>query len=208
MSKNNGSSRIVRSIQYVSFLILMSITSLVHASFIGQSINVTFTELGYADVVDSVFPSTISTEISFGDGTNIGDVIMLDGEFIDFTEDSIILNIRGDGPAHSTSGYQTTGFTSGASYLFTGFDMNVASVIFSLDDIVGVDFGSELTYGSDFIQLDISTLGVKQIIGSADLGSITLNVDFAVPLPASLPLMIFGLAGILSFMRKPARLNN
>jgi hypothetical protein len=143
-------------------------------------------------------------DISYNNGSNIGTNVMLDSEYIDFTDTSVTFQLRGDGATHSDpSGmYQTTGFLTGSYQISldaTTFSIgNITSI--DLTDVVGVSLGTEITFDAKNIYFDISTLGILETAG-ADIGRITLNMEL-VPIPAALPLMLSGLAGLALISRR------
>jgi hypothetical protein len=70
----------------------------------------------------------------------------------------------------------------------------------ALVDMIGVSVGSGVTFDAKNIYFDISTLGILEVTGP-DIGSVTMNVEF-VPIPAALPLMLSGLAGLVLVSRR------
>ena len=127
---------------------------------------------------------------------------MLDFEFIDFDDTSVTFNLRGDGPAHANPDYQTTGLDGSYIITLATADFFIGSVsIGSMTDMIGVELDKEVTFNGKNIFFDISTLGILEVTPGADIGSITLNVEF-VPIPAALPLMLSGLAGLVLVSRR------
>ena len=183
------------------FLLLFTSSSSAALIFTGQNIDVTYSAAGDSDITDSIVAGA-GSDIAYLDGSNIGG-IMLDFEFIDFVDNAVTFQLRGDGAAHST-GYYTTGLTG--SYIISLMDINTTfdSVSINiLDRIIGVSIGSEITFDAHNIYFDVSTLGILEVTPGADLGLITLDVGFAlVPLPAALPLMLSGIAGLALFSRR------
>ena len=187
-------------------LFLLVSTSTAQAAFVftGQAMNVTFQDGVFPDLTDAIVAGNADPDIAYLDGTNIGDGIMLDFEFIDFADTSVTFQLRGDGGVHPTAGYQTTGLPQDSRYVLslTGADFSIGSVsVGALTDMIGVAVGSEVTFDAKNIYFDISTLGIKEVTPGADIGSVTLNVEF-VPVPAALPLMLSGLAGLALFVRR------
>lgn len=181
----------------VFFIGLFPLTS--QASLVGQDVTVTFSESGFGDEVDVVTVGA-GNEIIAGDGSNIGDNIFLDFDFINIESESIVLQLQGGGGAHST-GFSLLGFGPDASYSFTGLNWGVTpgritGVDIVLDNVIGVSLLSEVNFTDNSIDLIVGTLGIGEILGAADIGTVTLNltVDHSpVPLPASLPLFLTGL---------------
>jgi len=203
------------------FLLFLTFTSQAAFIFTGETIGVSFT----GSIPDSPSPQVITGsdnivagdsdptpntpfiapyDISFNDGSNIGTDVMLDFEYIDFTDTSVTFQLRGDGGSHSDpSGmYQTTGLLTGSYQISldaTAFSIgNITSI--DLTDIIGVSLGSEITFDNKNIYFDISTLGILETAG-ADIGRVTLNMEL-VPIPAALPLMLSGLAGLALISRR------
>jgi hypothetical protein len=202
----------ISTVLTVGVMGLLLIPSITLASFVGQTPTVTYAESGYSDLVDNVTVVDPGIELQFNDGSNIGNGIMLDGEYIDIKGSSIVFSIRGDGPAYTGSDCatcQTTGLGADAHYTLSGFNwggsQSIGSVTVTLDNIWGVALGSEVFFSPNSISLDIGTLGVGPVISGPDLGTVTLNVTF-VPLPAALPLFGTGLAALagLTWRRRRA----
>jgi len=186
----------------LAVLLLLNFTSASQAAFVftGETIDVSYTEPGVG-LTDAVVAGT-GPEIAYLDGSDIGDGIMLDFEFIDIDDTSVTFNLRGDGPAHPTDGYQTTGLAGSYTISLTAADFSISNVsLGTITDTIGVAVGSEVTFDAGNIYFDISTLGIREITPGADLGTVTLNVEF-VPIPAALPLMLSGLAGLLLLSRR------
>jgi hypothetical protein len=167
------------------------------ATLIGQTITVTFTESGFADEVDSVLVGP-DPEIVFDDTTNIGGSILDLGELIDIGELSIELVIRGDGAFHSP-GFQTAGFGADARYVFSELNLAplwIGGVSVTLDNVVGVALGSEVLFSADAVTLIVGTLGVGEVSGGPDLGTVTLDLEL-VPEPHSGLLLGAALVGLV-----------
>lgn len=195
------------------WLACLLVTAPANASFIGQTLDFEFTESGYLpETKNGVVVVDPGFELAFGDLSDIADNIMFDGEFIDVGIDTITFSIRGDGPDYGVAGYQTTGFGADATYTISGFDTDFLSLFevpaldfigMEVDNILGVSLGTELIIGADFISLTIGTLGVGEVLGGLDVGTITLR---AVPVPAALPLLLTGLFALGLVSRRRQRL--
>jgi len=191
----------VTSLLAGAFLLFITSASQAALVFTGQNIDVTFSEPGFTDLTDSIVAGSSDPDISYLDGSSIGNGNMLDFEFIDFADNAVTFQLRGDGSSYSP-GYQTTGL--GGSYILslTGVGISIGSVsIGSMTDMIDVTVGTDITFDAKNIYFDISTLGILETASVADIGSLTLNVEF-VPIPAAFPLMLSGLAGLVFFSRK------
>lgn len=182
------------------FLLLLTSASQAAYVFTGQNIDVSYSETGFADLTDPIIAGS-DPEIFYNDGTSIGNGIMLDFEFIDFVDNAVTFQLRGDGSFYSP-GYQTTGLDGSYILSLTGVGISIGSVsIGSMTDMIDVTVGTDITFDAKNIYFDISTLGILETTSVADIGSLTLNVEF-VPIPAALPLMFSGLAGLILISRK------
>lgn len=184
-------------------LLLFTFASQAAFVFTGQNIDVTFSESGYTDLTDSIVAGSNDPDISYLDGPFIGNGIMLDFEFIDFADNAVTFQLRGDGdPYTDASGYQTTGSTGSYILSLTAADFSIGNIsIGSVTDMIGVSVGSEITFDANNIYFDISTLGILETAADADIGTLTLNVEF-VPVPAALLLMLSGLSGLVLFSHR------
>ncbi len=170
------------------------------ATLIGQDVTVEFLE--GADSFSDVVTVGAGSEISFGDGTDIGDEILLDFESIDIGASSISYDIQGGGPPHSTPGFSTTGFGADARFVFSNLIFSTPSRITAVDvvlsSVIGVLLGAEVTFTDDSVTLFVGTLGIAEGNG-LDIGNITLDLTFTpidgtVPEPSLSVLFGFGLA--------------
>jgi len=204
-------------------LFLLITASPAQAAFVftGQSIDITYQDpLG--TLMDTITAGANNPDIKYSDGTNIGGDygiagpdkigIMLDSEYIDFSDTSVTFNLRGDADTHADDpGYQTTGLDPTARYILSlnTTDYSISSVSIGsisetsgVPDIIGVTMGSEITFNAKNIYFDIGTLGILDR-GITDTGTLTLNVEVElVPIPAALPLMLSGLAGLVLASRR------
>lgn len=183
------------------FLLLLSATSQAALIFTGQNIDVGYNGDDVSVATTSIIANNdAEPEIFYGDGSSIGNGLMLDSEYINFTDNTVIFQLRGDGDT-LTTGIQTTGLDG--SYILTLTDPGIwiSSVsIESMENILGLSMGTDITFDASSIFFDVSAFGIFETSGP-DLGVLTLNVQF-VPLPAALPLMLSGLAGLLLFNRR------
>jgi hypothetical protein len=180
-------------------LLLFLIASSTQAAFVftDDTINISYSEPGL-NLTDAVVAGT-GLEISYLDGSNIGNNIMLDFEYIDIGDTTITFNLRGDGPDHTKAGYQKTGLVGSYVISLAASNLSISNLsLGTVTDIDGVSLGSVISYDAKNIYFDISTLGILEKTPGADIGSLTMNVEL-VPVPAALPLLLSGLAGLLAF---------
>lgn len=199
------------TLHLVPIIFFGALPGLSFASLIGQDVTVTFEDdfgLEYDVVTVGAGP-----ELSYFDGSNIGDFIFLDDEYIDIGDSSIVYQAQGGGDAHSTTGYQDLGLDPTAKYVFSDLNWGVTpgkivGVDILLENIIGVDLGSEVTFTDNSVSLIIGTLGVDEVL---DLGTITLNLivehdqPTGVPEPGSLALMFLGLVAMSNTLYRRKR---
>jgi hypothetical protein len=177
-------------------LLLLAAPGAAWATLIGQTITVTFSEAGFEDEVDSVLVGD-GPEIVVGDSTSIGGSILNVGELIDVGALSVEFVIRGDGDTHSP-GFQKAGFEADAHYVLSGLDFSpfwIGDVSVTTDNIVGVALGSEVLFSDDSLTFIVGTLGVGEIAGAPDLGTVTLDLEL-IPEPNPGLLLAAALAGL------------
>ena len=179
------------------------------ASFIftGQNVDITFSEPGFSALSDTVVAGTgIELNANVSSLSEIEKFAMIDFESIDIEETSILFTLRGDGNDFSEFNnilFQDTGTRSGATYIVA-----LSGAPFSIDNVSIGDTNNVMNLSpadvsviGGAIHFDISQLAIGTINNAADLGTIRLNVGF-VPIPAALPLMLSGLAGLLVVCRR------
>ena len=189
----------------VAFLGGLAMAPAAQASLIGTSATVTFVEPGFPDAV-TVVTVGAGPEITPGDASAIGDDILLDGEFIDLDAFTLTYRVRGDGdPVPGSPGFFTTGFDPAAMYVFSDLTFGptpfrIIDVGIGLANVIGVALGPQVTFTDTSVSLVIGTLGVGEVPGGFDLGTITLSLRVepigpvqAVPEPSALAVLAFGL---------------
>jgi hypothetical protein len=151
------------------------------------------------DDSDTVIVVNPGVEITAGDTTNIGSMDLLGGESIDIGPASITYRVRGNGGTDPVdSNYTLTNFGPGAFFRFSNLEPEIIGVGITLSNVIGVSLGTQVQFGSDNVELFVGTLGVRHVLSGPDLGTITLNLDLAVPEPAPPVALVLGLAGLLA----------
>lgn len=178
----------------------------------GDDVTVEFDDdLGFGSETDTVTVG-LGPEISFGNGTNIGNIILLDSESIDLDGLSITYTIQGGGDPHpDNSLFQLTGFGPNAFLEFTGINLvsvdgpwSLTGVGLALTDIIGVSLG-DVTFTPDSVRLFLSDdIGV---LATRDVGKITLNLGVRlnatpIPEPGTFGLVGLGIAGLAAWRRR------
>jgi hypothetical protein len=182
----------------------------------GQSITVTLSESGFPDAVDTITAGPGGPQILGNTSSDPIGSILQSSESVDVSGLQVVYQIKGGGGAYPGSAPQCGGSPGCSLWGVTADD---ARLLFS-----GLSFGSpgvslknvSLTTSNVFdVQLsDITpssflvTFGSAGILnhtdGTQDLGTITLNLTTAtpVPLPPALPLLLGACLGFGFSMRK------
>jgi hypothetical protein len=181
---------------------LLLLSASADASLVGTAL-VRVSDGASLDVSDSVGIGA-GPEITPGDGSNIGALLLPSESFDlgDFTIELLLEEGAVDG---------TTGYPAGTRVVFANLDfgdpaLEIVDIGVELVNISGVALGSEITFTGHSIAVRVGTLGIGEIVGAVDVGTIRLNLEVApVPEPGSVALWTLGitlLAGTRAFRRK------
>ena len=164
-----------------------------HASLIGDQVTVALTGSGNGlDNTDTVFV-TAGVEFQPGNGTNIGNSVLLTGgveqERIDIGSTTIFLRVLG---YEYSPGVYSAGFNAAAKYVFSGLDITDETIIGITGTATGVS-----NFNSNWFTLDNSNqvsfaIGRVEFIPVASGDTfgdftITLSTRSNVPPPGSAP---------------------
>ena len=188
--------------QAVALGSLLLLPASADASLVGTAL-VRVSDGASLDVSDSVGIGA-GPEITPGDGSNIGALLLPSESFDlgDFTIELLLEEGAVDG---------TTGYPAGTRVVFANLDfgdpaLEIVDIGVELVNISGVALGSEITFTGHSIAVRVGTLGIGEIVGAVDVGTIRLNLEVApVPEPGSVALWTLGitlLAGTRAFRRK------
>lgn len=196
---------------YSSVACMALVPGQVHASLVGDSINVDFPNDPNAttDVITVVGGPELTP-----DGTSfISSNFLIEGEFIDVGESSIVYRVSTNGSGEITTvggvDYTNAGYISGDRFVFSGFDFSgipdaiLTGVTVFLNDVIRVELGTDVFFTPDSVTLNLDRMLIRSTDTTVpEFGTITLNLQFEtatpVPLPGSLMLLTSGLA-FLSF---------
>ncbi|HKJ53198.1 MAG TPA: hypothetical protein VKB27_17010 [Gammaproteobacteria bacterium] len=192
----------------INMLLLTTVLALLSvgakASLVGQTVDFTFKETGFADSVESgISVLDPGVELSGSDGNQIAmDALMTTNESIDLGVDSIAFTIEGLFPVTGTTNpilntpldLDFSDPADEARYEISGFDQSLlalfeidpgdafaisANNIWSDDMMTPLSLGNELVVDntSGIVTLFLASLHIGQIAGGPDLGTITLYVE-------------------------------
>jgi hypothetical protein len=196
-------SRSIRGI--AAGALLLASSGLNAATLAGETIGVSYTGTDYGPFSDSITVDQGNPEIQYGDATDIGGKLMLNFEVIDIydtgTYTSFDFTLRGDGPDHTTTGYQTTGLDGSYVISLVGTNLVFDSIVSISSDVLGANDAilntannNEVTFDLRHLYFDISQIGIMDVTGVPDLGIINIQASISeVPVPAALPLLLSGL---------------
>jgi len=185
-----------------------------HASLVGDTVNArlyspngVIGDPTVVDLSDSVLVGA-GIEISAGDGSNIGNGIMLPNESIDFGASSIAVRLQAGNTI--AGGIPVTGYESNARYIFSGLDFSGAAIIGINFSVGASQIANLAALGSSWITLaDPHTVFMNladiQFVDhgsgeSNNFANVTINLQTeqaaVVPEPATWLLLMSGLAGL------------
>ena len=160
------------------------------ASIVGTA-QVRITDGVTFDVSDDVAIG-VGPEITPGDGSNIG-ALLLPSESIDLGGFTIELVLE-EGEVDGTTGYPAGTQIGFANLDFGDPSLAIVGVGIDLTNISGVALGSEVTFTGHTVAIRIDTLGIGELAGAVDFGTLRLDLEVAqVPEPGSFALAALGI---------------
>jgi len=175
--------------QAVALGSLLLLPASADASLVGTAL-VRVSDGASLDVSDDVAIGA-GPEITPGDGSKIG-ALLLPSESIDLGEFTIDLLLE-EGAVDGTTGYP-----AGTRVVFANLDfgdpmLGIVAIGVELVNVSGVALGSEITFTGHSVAVRVDTLGIGEIAGAVDVGTIRLDLEVApVPEPASFALAALG----------------
>jgi hypothetical protein len=127
-------------------------------------------------------PVAAGGSIQSGDGTNIGNNVLLTGEYISVGSSSLIYNVLGGAPCPSPEAYTCTGYDPGANFVFdlsfsnAGDAIQSASLVLTNAAYEGV---TGFSFTADSVTIDVAPgdLGLPNYSGgNLDLGNVEVDL--------------------------------
>ena len=191
MGSRTGGSR--RHGWALGTLVALLCATAADASLVGSAL-VRLTDGAALDASDTV-AIRAGVEISAGDGSNIG-AVLLPSESLDLGELQIEVFLE----EGATDG--TTGYPAGTEIVFSNLDFGdppfeIVDVGVEVVNISGIALGSGIAFTADSVSVRVDTLGIGEIPGAIDVGTIRLTLIVEpVPEPGEFSLALAGMAAL------------
>ncbi len=180
-------------------LLLLLAPNVALSSLIGQTVGVNLTDGGSLSLSQNVVVTT-SAEITPGDGSSIGGVL-LPTESVDIGAQSIALSLEEGAPGGSTGYPSGTHFTF-SNLVFFGQSTEIIGIHVTTTNLS--DLGA-VSFTGDSVTVPIDTVKIGDIPG-IDVGSLTIALDVVtVPEPATALLLAGGIVLLGCVRRARAR---
>jgi len=180
-------------------LLLLLAPNVALSSLIGQTVGVNLTDGGSLSLSQNVVVTT-SAEITPGDGSSIGGVL-LPTESVDIGAQSIALSLEEGAPGGSTGYPSGTHFTF-SNLVFFGQSTEIIGIHVTTTNLS--DLGV-VSFTGDSVTVPIDTVKIGDIPG-IDVGSLTIALDVVtVPEPATALLLAGGIVLLGCVRRARAR---
>jgi len=180
-------------------LLLLLAPNVALSSLIGQTVGVNLTDGGSLSLSQNVVVTT-SAEITPGDGSSIGGVL-LPTESVDIGAQSIALSLEEGAPGGSTGYPSGTHFTF-SNLVFFGQSTEIIGIHVTTTNLS--DLGA-VSFTGDSVTVPVDTVKIGDIPG-IDVGSLTIALDVVtVPEPATALLLAGGIVLLGCVRRARAR---
>jgi PEP-CTERM motif len=201
---------IVRALCATAFAVSVVCVPVGHARLLGKDVQVTLADPSGEIVAPFSFQDVVAVrtgrEIELLNGTNIGDAaiegsnLLFPNDFVDLQDTAVVIGLEAGGANN------TTGYGPGSSYVFDfGPLIEITGVqLAGLQNMSGVNVGSQITFTGHTLTVLIDTLTMPQVLdscGDAACGSMNIALTVhAVPEPATAALL--GVGAALVWLRR------